>query len=257
MKIIITLVSFLSISLSQTIDITSPKGGQSFEYNDDVEIVWSTSKYYSQKVTIYWGETLYKKDWKKIDEVNANEGSFWWYINEKEMMRSSGIIYIIIYGSYGSAGIRDIVKIKIAPVLRNKTLSKKTIKPNKKKSQIQKNAETYAYYQKLFAGKGSKYDVFITKTDNIRYGPGTSHNIAFKSYYGERYKYIDTVGNWYVIKTYSGNRIYFTYKTNGEIVPKGGAPVRNTGNPARASSSNGDSFLGWCILFVGTLILLY
>ena len=66
---------------SQSLKITSPTNGQSFEYNDDVEIVWTTSRYQSQKVTIYWGETVDMKDWKKIDEVNANEGSFWWFIN--------------------------------------------------------------------------------------------------------------------------------------------------------------------------------
>jgi len=117
MKFNIYLASLFTICLSQTINVTSPKDGQSFEYNDDVEIVWTTSRYQWQKVTIYWGETVDMNDWEKIDEVNANEGSFWWSINERELRKTNGEIFIIVYGS----SVSDLVKIDIAPIIRSRT----------------------------------------------------------------------------------------------------------------------------------------
>jgi len=117
MKLIFSLLLIGSLGFSQSLTITSPKNGDSFEYDEMIEIKWEAPSYLQGKVKIYWSETQRKSDYKEIDEVNIAEGSAFYFSNKEDFKNSDGEIFLIIQ----RYGVDESVKIEIAPIIRSRT----------------------------------------------------------------------------------------------------------------------------------------
>tara|TARA_B100000315_G_C14526631_1_gene564133 strand:- start:77 stop:835 length:759 start_codon:yes stop_codon:yes gene_type:complete len=244
MKLIVisSIYIFFSDISAQSLKIKKPRNNSKIQLQNVVSIEWSSYRVSGDIHISYSNNGRFP--WHEINIVGVKEKSYDWFV--PYMSDTDGEILIRIY-SVREPSVQSVIKVRLPNYSR--TVATQTSKP-KYKSRYQKDDETQAYYQKLFEGEGSTYDVFITKTDNIRYGPGTAHGIVFKSRYGERYKYVNMIGKWYVMRSYTTNKIYFTYETNGEVVSKGGYPKAITAKTTASSTSDEGVVLLWCTILI-------
>ena len=69
------IVSLLFSTVFSQIEITNPKVNDSFEADDLVEVTWTAQNVIGDLKIQY---SFDRKNWEKIDNINVDEGSYFW-----------------------------------------------------------------------------------------------------------------------------------------------------------------------------------
>lgn len=193
MKIIVINILFIFLTIlngQSVLNIIEPKKNTKIQNDEFLTINWASNNI-GGKVQLSY--SLNNQNWMEIDQVNAVERSYSWFISDID--DSDGEIFLKVQ-SLQYPSIYSTVNLQL---------------PN--------YTGTIAAVERV-----DQYVIITKKLDNIRSGPATSYSIIGKCRKDELYDYLGEEGNWYIIRY--NNEVAYTHKTNGTMFSYSDADYR-------------------------------